>query len=179
MNTRVVFWLAVAVPFAALIAPITARAQSAAPAAIRVGTYDSRAIAVAWVGSNMHRQWLAQLVAERDKAKAAGDEKKVQEIQARGGAEQSRVHEQGFSTASVAGLMEKISQEIPSVAKDAGVVLIVSKWEVMYKDPAVEYVDVTMPLVRKFSADPRVIGTVTELMKHAPIPLDQLPADSD
>jgi len=105
MNTRVAFWLAVALPFTALIVPITVHAQSAAPAAIRVGTYDSRAIAVAWVSSNMHRQWLAQLVAERDKAKAVGDEKKVQEIQARGGAEQARVHEQGFSTASVAGLM--------------------------------------------------------------------------
>jgi hypothetical protein len=179
MNTRVAFWLAVALPFTALIVPITVHAQSAAPAAIRVGTYDSRAIAVAWVSSNMHRQWLAQLVAERDKAKAVGDEKKVQEIQARGGAEQARVHEQGFSTASVAGLMEKIGQEIPGVAKDAGVVLIVSKWEVMYKDPAIEYVDVTMPLVRKFSADPRVIRTVTELMNQPPIPLDQLPADSD
>jgi nucleotide-binding universal stress UspA family protein len=179
MNTRASFWLAFALPFTALIAPITVHAQSAAPAAIRVGTYDSRAIAVAWVSSNMHRQWLAQLVAERNEAKAAGDEKKVQEIQARGGAEQARVHEQGFSTASVAGLMEKISQEIPSVAKEAGVALIVSKWEVVYKDPAIEYVDVTMPLVRKFSADPRIIGTVTELMKHPPIPLDQLPADSD
>jgi len=49
----------------------------------------------------------------------------------------------------------------------------------VYKDPAVEYVDVTMPLVRKFSADPRVIGVVTELMKQPPIPLDQLPADRD
>jgi hypothetical protein len=179
MNTRVSFWLAVAVPFTALIAPITVRGQSTPATAIRVGTYDSRAIAVAWVSSNMHRQWLAQLVAERDKAKAAGDEKKVQEIQARGGAEQARVHEQGFSTASVAGLMEKISQEIPGVAKDAGVVLIVSKWEVVYKDPAIEYVDVTMPLVRKFSTDSKVIGIATELMKQPPIPLDQLPADRD
>jgi hypothetical protein len=178
MRTRVILWLAIAVPFVLLIAPATARGQSAAPA-IRVGTYDSRAIAVAWTRSDMFRNQLTQMRAERDKAKAAGDEKAVQQVGAREKGEQERLHEQAFSTASVAGLMEKISQEVPGIAKDAGVVLIVSKWEIVYKDPAVQYVDVTMPLMRKFSADPQVVKIAEEMMKQQPIPLDQLPPDTD
>ena len=65
------------------------------------------------------------------------------------------------------------------MAKAAGVMIVVSKWEVIYRDPAVEYVDVTLPLVRKFTADPQVLRMAEELMKHDPVPLDQLPPDLD
>jgi hypothetical protein len=162
----------------AAVGVLTARGQPAGPV-IRIGTFDSRAIAVAYARSDMNRNWLAQLTAERDKAKAAGDEKRVRELEAQGKTQQARLHEQGFSTASVANLMEKIRPEIPAVAKAAGVTLVVSKWEVMYGDPAIEYVDVTIPLVRRFSTDPRVLTIAGELMKHDPIPLDQLPPDMD
>jgi hypothetical protein len=163
--------------FAAL-GVLTLHGQSANPA-IRIGTYDSRAIAVAYARSGMPDKLTAQLIAERDKARAAGDEKRVRELEAQGKAQQTRLHEQGFSTGSVANLMEKIRPEIPAVARAAGVVLVVSKWEVMYRDPAVQYVDVTIPLVRAFSTDPQVLSLVEELMKHDPIPLDQLPPDME
>jgi len=150
-----------------------ALAQPAGPP-VRVGVYDSRAIAVAYARSDMMRQWMAGLAAERAKATAAGDEKKVRELEAQGRAQQKRFHEQGFSTASVANLLDRIRGEIPGVAREAGVVLVISKWEVMYKDPAIEYVDVTLPLVRKFTTDERALRTVEELMKQAPIPLEEL-----
>ena len=150
-----------------------ALAQPAGPP-VRVGIYDSRAIAVAYARSDMMRQWMAGLRAERDKAKAAGDENKVRELEARGGEQQKRFHEQGFGTASVANLMDRIRDRIPAVAQEAGVVLIVSKWEVMYKDPAIEYVDVTLPLVRNFTTDAQALQTVEELMKQPPVPLEAL-----
>jgi len=98
---------------------------------VRVGTYDSRAIAVAYAHSDFMREDHQALVAERDKAKKDGDEKGVREIEARGGAVQQRLHLQGFSTGSVIDLIRKIDAEIPGVAKAAGVLLIGSKWEVM------------------------------------------------
>jgi len=150
-----------------------ALAQPAGPP-VRVGIYDSRAIAVAYVRSPMMRQWMADLKAQRDKAQAAGDEKRVRELEAQGGARQQRLHEQGFSTASVANLMDQIRGGIPAVAREAGVVLVVSEWEVMYKDPTIQYVDVTIPLVRRFTTDPQALQTVEELMKHPPVPLDEL-----
>lgn len=123
--------------------------------AMRVGTYDSRAIAVAYVHSDFMRQ------------------------EHQGPALQERLHEQGFGTASVIEFMAKIKQEIPGVAKDAGVVLIVSKWEVVYRDPAVEYVDVTIPLVKKFGSDARVMKMIEELMKHEPISSEKLADHTD
>jgi len=171
MKSRIGLWLGLAALSGAALAQPAGRP-------VRVGIYDSRAIAVAYVRSDMMHQWMAGLAAERDKAKAAGDEKRVRELEAQGGAQQKRFHEQGFSTASVANLVDRIRDQIPGVAREAGVVLVVSKWEVMYKDPAVEYVDVTLPLVRKFTTDPRALKTVDELMKRPPIPLDEL-ADED
>ncbi len=178
VNTRTDLSPTICVLVFAAAGVLTVQGQPAGPF-IRIGTYDSRAIAVAYARSDMNRNWLAQLIADRDKAKAAGDEKRVRELETQGKAQQARLHEQGFSTGSVSNLMDKIRQEIPAVAKSAGVMLVVSKWEVMYRDPAVEYVDVTIPLVRRFSADPEVLRIAEELMKHDPIPLDQLPPDMD
>jgi hypothetical protein len=144
---------------------------------IRVGAYDSRAIAVAYAHSDLIRDAYRTLMEERDKAKNAGDEKRVKEIEAKGKAQQERLHLQGFSTGSVVDLMQKISQEIPGIAKDAGVVLIVSKWEVMYRTPSVECVDVTMPLVRKFGAEAQVLKMVEDLMKQEPVSADKLAMD--
>lgn len=155
-----------------LLPPSSAQSQSSAPT-IRVGIYDSRAIAVAYARSEMFRQWYAKLSAERDQAKAAGDENRVKQIEAQGAAQQERFHQQAFSTASVADLVDKISREIPAIAREAGVVLIVSKWEVMYHDPSVEYVDVTLALVKKFAADPKILQMVEDLMKQPPVPAQQ------
>jgi len=161
---------------ATLVVLLTAGFSLAQP--MRVGTYDSRAIAVAYAHSNFMHEHLRALAAERDEAKKEGDEKRVHEIEARGGAEQQRLHLQGFSTGSVIDLMKKIDAELPGVAKAAGVSLIVSKWEVMYRDPAVEYVDVTIPLVKKFGADGQVLKIVEELMKQDPIPADKVPTEA-
>lgn len=176
MNARTGLSRKVFACVAAALGIVPVRGQTASPA-IRIGTYDSRAIAVAYARSGIPARVSAQLAAERDRARAAGDEKRARELEARGKAQQTRLHEQGFSTGSVAELMEQIRPGIPAVARAAGVALVVSKWEVVYKDPAVEYVDVTMPLVRAFSTDPRVLTLVEELMKHDPIPIDQLPPD--
>jgi len=180
VSVTIDLWQTMRVLLFAAVGMATARGQAAGPAIrIGIGTYDSRAIAVAYARSdfNFNSKPLAPLIAQRDKGKAAGDEKRVRELGAQGKAHQARLHEQGFSTGSVANLMENIRQEIPAVAKAAGVVLVVSKWEAMYQDPAVEHVDVTLPLVRKFSADPQVLKMAGELMKHDPIPLGQLPPD--
>jgi hypothetical protein len=146
---------------------------------MRVGTYDSRAIAVAYVRSDFGRQAIDNLMAERDKAKAAGDEKRVKEVEARGRARQERLHQQGFGTASVMEMLDRIKAEIPGVAREAGVALIVSKWEVVYRDPSVEYVDVTVALVKKFGADPKMLKMIEDLMQHEPMPIEALSGHID
>ncbi len=160
-----------------LLLAVPLMADSQTP--MRVGTYDSRAIAVAYVRSDFGRQAIDNLMAERDKAKAAGDEKRVKEVEARGRARQERLHQQGFGTASVMEMLDRIKAEIPGVAREAGVALIVSKWEVVYRDPSVEYVDVTVALVKKFGADPKMLKMIEDLMQHEPMPIEALSGHID
>jgi hypothetical protein len=155
-----------------LLPALPAPGQS--PSTQRVGIYDSRAIAVAYARSDMFRQWYARLNSEHDKAKAASDDKRAKELEAQGVAQQERFHQQGFGTASVADIMEKIKAELPAVAKEAGVGLIVSKWEVIYHDPTVECVDVTIPLVKKFGVDTKSLQMIEHLIQQAPIPAEEL-----
>ncbi len=50
-------------------------------ARVRVGTFDSRAVAGAYYGSNAFRDLLKGLTAEHEKAKAAGDKKRAKELE--------------------------------------------------------------------------------------------------
>jgi hypothetical protein len=94
--------------------------------ALRIGIYDSRAIAVAYGNSTEFRKSLESITADYNKAKAAKDDKRVKEIETQMKAKQRRAHEQGFSTGSVANIMATVKDSLPAVAKKAGVDVIVS-----------------------------------------------------
>ena len=112
-------------------------------AKLRVGTFDSRAIAIAYTRTEDFNQALNKLMEEHKKAKADGDEKKAKELEAKGQAQQQLFHMQGFSTASVSEYLELVKDKIPAIAKEAGVDVIVSKWDIVYQSPDAEFVDVT------------------------------------
>src|SRR5271169_1983629 len=119
-----------------LMAGATARAQSKNNT-LRIGVYDSRAIAVAWGNSAEFQKTLESVTADYKKAKEAKDDKRVKEIEIQMKAKQRRAHEQGFSTGSVAPIMASLKDSLPAVAKKAGVDVIVSKWEVNYQSPGI------------------------------------------
>ncbi len=102
-------------------------------AKVRVGVYDSRAIALAFVGSEVWKasvgKQLADMRAEYNKAKAEGNQKRMAELQAQGKASQVRLHKQGFSTAPVDDILKHIQDKIPQIAKAANVGPVVSKWD--------------------------------------------------
>ena len=143
------------------------------PAKLRVGTFDSRAIAIAYVNTDDFKQALKKLKDEHKKAKAAGDEKKAKELEAKGEAQQQLLHTQGFSTASVGEYLERVKDKIPAVAKEAGVDVIVSKWDLVYQSPDADFVDVTVQLVKLFNPDERTLKIGEELKKTPPIPLEE------
>jgi hypothetical protein len=153
-----------------------AMGQTAKPA-MRVGVYDSRAIAVAYAQSELFRQEMAPMMADFERAKAAKDEKQVKELEARGQAGQARLHQQGFSTGSVLNIMDRLKAELPGIAAEAKVAMIVSKWEVVHRDPTVELVDVTMPLVMKFKPSEQTLKMVEQMENREPIPIEQLPSE--
>jgi Skp family chaperone for outer membrane proteins len=142
-------------------------------AKLRVGTFDSRAIVIAYAHSAEFTQSLKKLMEEHDKAKAAGDEKKAKELEEKGKAGQQMFHMQGFSTASVNDILEHIKDKVPAIAKQAGVDLIVSKWEIVYQSPDAEFVDITNLMVKPFNPSEKTLSVVNELGKHPPIPLEE------
>ena len=70
-----------------------------------VGTFDSRAVLMAYVGSDAFKDYLSAQKADvgraLDRAKAAGDQELVANLDALGPAMQKRIHQQGFGTAPV------------------------------------------------------------------------------
>jgi hypothetical protein len=162
-----------------------ARKVAADPAAAgpearaRIGTYDSRAIAVAFVGSSAYAasdgKKLAEMMAELNKAKAEGNRRRVADLEARMKGQQALLRQQAFSTGPVDDILEHIKSQIPEIARAAGVALIVSKWDkaALEQHPAAERVDVTMAMVKALHPTERQLKAAIEVLKHEPIPLDQ------
>ena len=148
----------------------------------KVGIYDSRAIAIAYVGSSYCRASMNDLVARHDKAKAEGDEQTVKATDEEGIERQRKAHLQGFSTAPVDEILALVQDQLPAIAKKAGVGPLVSKWdtETLAKYADAEQVDVTMALVDAFKPEQSLRKTAIEVQKIEPVPLeeaDKMPAN--
>jgi hypothetical protein len=163
--------------FVVLWSGLARQAPANAMAPVRIGVFDSRAVAIAYWRSEAGMQQLRGLREEYEKAKVANDDKRVKELEQEGPWQQVRMHQQAFSTATVASILEKVSDKLPAVARDAGVSAIVSKWEVPYKDASIETVDVTVPLVRLFNTDEATLRMIDDMKTIAPVPFEKLPLD--
>lgn len=161
-----------------VLAGATASAQSQTNK-LRIGVYDSRAIAIAYGNSPAFQDSLKSVRAEYEKARAEKNDKRMKEIDARMQLGQRRMHEQGFSIGSVAGIMATVKDALPAVAKKAGVQLLVSKWEVNYQLSDVELVDVTDDLVALFHPNEKVLGWVKSCKEKKPLPIEEITDDMD
>jgi hypothetical protein len=141
------------------------------PSHVRVGTYDSRAIACAYAPSKQHERVLQQLTGEAQRAKEAKDDKRLAELKAQGAARQRRMHLQGFSTAPVDDILDQVRDQLPDVAHKAGVVAIARSTD--FHDPAaVETVDVTDELVALFEPTERTLRAIASAREREPIAIE-------
>ena len=141
---------------------------------LRVGTFDSRLIAVAYVRSEAFKQRLANMHADLTEAKESGNEKLIKQLEAEGSALQNLIHKQGFSTWPVHDILQVIKKEIPKIANQAKVDMLVSKWDVVFQRKDAELVDVTDLMVAPFSPNEETRRILEDLRKKDPVPLDQL-----
>jgi hypothetical protein len=159
---------------------------------VRVGTFDSRALAMAYYRSEPFKRHMNGLRAEYERAKAAGDEKRVKELEAEGSsptwpdsgwppspAQQELIHKQGFSTWPVDNILEKIKGKFSEIAKQADVDVVVSKWDIVYQRSGVEFVDLTDLMVKPFDPDDKTLKIVKEIQKQDPVPLGKLKNHDD
>jgi hypothetical protein len=143
-------------------------AAGGAPVAVRIGTFDSRAVALAYYRSPDGMKELMGMRADLEKAKAAGDQKTVEDLQARGPAMQMLMHQQVFSNGSIGNITAAMASRLPEIAKAAGVVAIVSSWELPHSAPNVELVDVTPQVVALFALDAQTAKIVESMKGQKP-----------
>lgn len=136
-------------------------------------------MAVAWANSTEFQATVKTIEAEHQKAKAVKNEKCLKEIEAQMKSLQHRAHEQAFSAASVAPIMAKVKDRLPDVAKQAGVQLIVSKWELNHQSPEIEVMDVTDKLVALFHVNERGLKWCKEIQQKPPLPVEKITEHMD
>lgn len=173
----------IAVALAGLAMHTTVEAQqpqeTTSGSKVRVGTFDSRAVAMAYYRSEAFIRQMKDLRAEYEKAKAAEDEKRVKELEVEGPAQQELMHKQGFGTWPVDNILEKIKGKIPEIARQADVDVIVSKWNIVYQGSGVELVDVTDLMVKPFDPDEETLKIVKDIQTMDPVPLEELKDHQD
>lgn len=148
-----------------------------------MGTFDSRGVAIAYVRSDALGEYLhaQQADVERalQRAREAGDDELAASLEALGPAMQERVHRQGFGTAPVDDILARIEGELPRIAREAGVDVIVSKWDLAYRSPSAKFVDVTELLAGAFDPDADTLASIRNIVRTDPVPPDQLEDHED
>jgi len=142
---------------------------------IRIGIFDSRAIAVAHAHSKYNENVIQGLMKKRNKAKEKGDTKRVAELEKQGEKLQDKMHRQGFGKANVDDLLEPVKKHLDKVAEKANVDIIAD--DTVFTGPGVETIDITNEMVALFDPSPRTLKTVEELKKHKPLAMDQFPLE--
>jgi hypothetical protein len=164
--------LAGSLPFLAPESP----APAAKPAV--VGTYDSRAVAVAYTRSPQFAELLKGLRGDIDgaigRAKAAGDADLVAALEAIGPGMQQRAHLQGFGGAPVDAILARLADRLPAIAQRAGVDVIVSRWALDWQAPGVQFVDVTGLIAAEFQPTAQTLEVIEQLRDKPLVPLDEL-----
>jgi hypothetical protein len=141
---------------------------------LRVGVYDSRGVALACFRSEWWNNQVQEKMKEMEKAKAAGDTKKVKELEEWGQSNQAKAHLQGFGTAPVKNLLERVNKELALAAQQAGVDIIISKWQIDYQAKDAQVVDMTDAIVALYKPSEDTLKILEEVKKQPPISEEEL-----
>ncbi len=138
---------------------------------LKIGTYNSRMVALAWwrspEGSKAIGQNVQRLRHERDQAKAAGDQKRVEQLQSQGADSQRHVQAEVFCNMPIDDVIAQLGPRLPRVAAEAGVVAIVPQAD--WKMADVQTVDVTDLIVKLCSPSSQTLRVVNDLPNHPPV----------
>jgi len=149
-----------------LVAVLLVAAQCGVAQTVKVGTFDKASIVVAYYRSPMWSAKLNAARAERDKAKAAGDQKRVDELSKWGQDQQELAHKQLAGEAPIDNILEMMKPMLAAVAAQAHVTAIVP--EVPEANKTAVRVDVTDLLLDQLQADAKTRQIVDELRKTKP-----------
>jgi hypothetical protein len=146
------------------------------PAKIRIGTYDNRAIAVAWAGSDLNP--VKEKMKEYEIAKQAKDVEKIAELEAWGPAHQRLLHFQGFGRVPVGELLTPLRDQVKELMAEKRLTAIAMQCDEIADN--VELVDITLDLVKLYKPTDQTLEWVEQLRDQPPVSLIELadlPAD--
>jgi len=141
---------------------------------LRVRVYDSRCVAVACFSCEWWNAQVREKRKEMEAAKAAGDEQKVKELEQWGSQNQQKAHLMGFGTAPVKQCLAPVEKELATVAQQAGVDIIVSKWQIDYQVDGAQCVEVTDAIVALYKPSEKTLKTVEAIKKTKPISEEEI-----
>jgi hypothetical protein len=169
-KTVLISWAAVV----CLVSILIGAEEKKAAKPLRVGVYDSRGVALACFRSEWWNNQVQEKMKEMEKAKAAGDTKKVKELEEWGQSNQTKAHLQGFGTAPVKNLLERVNKELALAAQQAGVDIIVSKWQIDYQAKDAQVVDMTDAVVALYKPSEETLKILEEMKKQQPVAEEEL-----
>ena len=146
---------------------------------IKIGTYDSRIITFAFSRSAYFSQYLGKINVQNDSAVKANDSARITELGIQMLSYQHLLHLRVFGNGSVISIMDLVKDQLPEVAKSAGVSIILNKWELNYNDPSIEIIDVTDQIVQLFKPKEDIAKMEQEIRNIAPIPVEDLTVEKD
>ena len=150
-------------------------------AKFRVGTYDSRSVALAFGRSEFlsipYKEWKA----ESDAAKERGDQERVEEIEADAEALQNLRHMQVFGNAPIHDMLKTpyLKKNVDRLAEEKQLQLVVRRIDLAYLAPWIELVDITEELVACCKPTEKTLTIIEAMKEHDPLPLERFPIDCD
>ncbi len=148
----------------------------AASGKVRIGVYESRAIAIAWARSSHNP--VGEKMKEYEVAKKANDKKKMAELEAWGPAHQRLLHFQGFGRVPVGDLLQPVHEPMRALLKEKNLAAIAMECDLVAE--GVEQVDITRELVMLFQPSEETLKYTDQIRGKQPLSLLELadlPAD--
>jgi len=143
----------------ALAAPDT-KVKKTEKTKVRVGIFDSRAVTLAF-GASPQRAEFDRRYPEYLAPKADATPEQVEQWKINRRKIEFR---QGFGRGDVSEFLDLIKDEIPKIAEKAGVDVIVSKWDIVYQNPKIQFVDVTEVLIQPFKPTDERLKIIRDVM---------------
>lgn len=164
----------VSLVFALLLAVLVNISSAQTPGVI-VGTFDSRCVAAAYYRSAVFMDEVNAQKEEFNAAVEAGDTELAETLSTDGEESQQLAHERVFSTGDIEEIIWLIWSDLPGVAEETGVNVIVSVWDIAYRDDDIRFVDVTDELVSFFDPTGETLELVEQIKSIPAIPAPMLP----
>lgn len=135
---------------------------------LKVGVFNTRAVALAFYNSDHWAGVMKSKHAERAAAKAAGDTARIAELEKWGQDQQDLAHKQVFGDAPIPNVLDYLAPSLPAVAQGTGVSLITTGTP--YAAPSIQKVDITLQLIEVLKPSARTRALVSSFLEKNPPP---------